>query len=779
MTAILLQRTRLVPKALCLALMVTPLLSPGVRAAAKSQSRSHTHAVIIGSGLRFEASRRSGDFAFFRRGQKMPVLRACMGARVNRGWLYANAYPQHRLTVSKYHDALGSGQKLVIRNFGLANGPELIEQLVLYRDAPYGTLQAQVKNTSGRQIHISSLRVLNSLGHPSLSLGASNDADRILSDSFSENHPMMAIHGLRRRGIPGGLGFAVGSQLVYNRASHASIFFGALTARRLLTVLRLKTARAAGRWGVTAWTADCTGTTAAEIHQSLRHDPALDRVWLRLPLAPNKAIASERLMITAGPGFLSQLQEYGHAVRVYDHARIGGPVLMGWWSWTAYYFGLNQATALTNADWLSRHLRRLGYRYFHIDEGYDYARGQYTRPNTTMFPGGMRRVGRHITRKGLHFGIWTAPFEVSHRAWVFRHHPGWMVHNAQGKPIPLGHVSKGRDQLYALDPTNPEAQRYLYHTYRVITRQWDVRYIKLDFMDDAAIEGYHYRPQTTALQAQRIGLRIIRHAVGPRVVLDKDGSPMLSPVGLVDAGRISVDTGRSFQASRDAATGIASRFYMNRNFFIDDPDAFSVSRELITDRHWHQSKKPLSLSAARVAITLAAVAGGMFEIGDDLPTLGSEPRRLALVENRDLLDMVRLQRAALPLDLMNFHHRNRQPGIFFLREDKRQSMLAVFNWTRRPRLCHLSLAYLSLPVGTYRAYDALRKDRPIRVASRTIDLRLAPRSVRLVKLINAVVPAQPPRVTVRAVGNSRLDQPVRFIARCLPGSVPAVRYPPC
>ena len=27
------------------------------------------------------------------------------------------------------------------------------------------------------------------------------------------------------------------------------------------------------------------------------------------------------------------------------------PPLMGWWSWTAYYFGLNEGAALTNAAW--------------------------------------------------------------------------------------------------------------------------------------------------------------------------------------------------------------------------------------------------------------------------------------------------------------------------------------------------------------------------------------------------------------------------------------------
>ena len=82
-------------------------------------------------------------------------------------------------------------------------------------------------------------------------------------------------------------------------------------------------------------------------------------------------------------------------------------------------------------------------------------------------------------------------------------------------------------------------------------------------------KAFRYRPNTTALEAQRIGLQIIREAVGEDVLLDKDGSPMLNPVGIVDVGRISVDTGHAFLASRDADPGMAARYYMHRNWFIE------------------------------------------------------------------------------------------------------------------------------------------------------------------------------------------------------------------
>ena len=186
---------------------------------------------------------------------------------------------------------------------------------------------------------------------------------------------------------------------------------------------------------------------------------------------------------------------------------------------------------------------------------------------------------------GLKVEVWTAPFEVAERAWIYEHHRDWLVHNAHGEPISIGKAEEVEgENLFVLDVTHPDAQEYLRQTYRTLVRESGACYIKLDFMDNTAIEGYSHRPNTTALEAQRIGLEIIREAVGEDVLLDKDGSPMSNPVGLVDEGRTSQDTGHAFLRSKEAEPGIAARYYMHRNFFIADPDAFTVSRQLIEER---------------------------------------------------------------------------------------------------------------------------------------------------------------------------------------------------
>jgi hypothetical protein len=491
-------------------------------------------------------------------------------------------------------------------------------------------------------------------------------------------------------------------------------------------------------------------------------------------------MVSERLMFEAGPDYHDQLLAYGDAVRRLHHARVSSETPIGWWSWTVYYGAINEGEVLANGDWQAEHLKSLGYKYFQIDEGYQYARGEYTTPNATQFPDGLRFVGHHLTGEGLTFGLWTAPFEVTSRAWIYEHHKDWLVHNAKGDPVPLGDVwDQKTDVLYALDTTHPGAQEYMRQTYRTLVREWGVRFIKLDFMDTTAIEGYHYRPNTTALEAQRIGLQVIRDAVGEEVILDKDGSPMLNPVGLVDTGRISADTGHSFERTKNAASGIAARFYMQRNFFVNDPDAFNVTATHLMENANEQSS--ISLGAAEASIALSAVSGGMYEIGDDMLVLGSEKDRLALVENRELLNMAKVGRASTPLDLMTYEPEDGQPSTFFLREDQRQAVLTVFNWTNTVRSHTLRLADLGLPAGhTFAATDVLNHNETVTLGSGAVRLEnQPPQSVRVIKLIDKSVAAAAPTVTAQVPAAANTGETIilsALSAQAEAGAVPAVAY---
>jgi alpha-galactosidase len=707
-----------------------------------------------------------------------PVLRSRVAAQVDHQWLRSSDYPRHQASESTFEDDLGSGREVTVTCSGLDGKPDLVYVLQLYKQRPYGTVQVKVHNGAGRGATVQAIRSVEAMGEPVINLSGDQSADRVLSDSFSEDWPDLVLYDLG--GAPGGMHRGAGSQLIYNRESKQSLFLGALTSDRFLTVMHLKAEGVGAKTRIASYTVESTGTTEIQKDFDLKDAPADDQVELSLPVKSGEDVASERLLFEAGPDYHKQLLGYGDAVRRLHHARVSSETPIGWWSWTVYYGAINQGEVLANGDWQAEHLKSFGYKYFQIDEGYQYARGEFATPNATQFPDGMRFVGHHLTGEGLTFGLWTAPFEVTTRAWIYEHHKDWLVHNAKGEPIPIGEVwDQKSDVLYALDTTHPEAQAYMRDTYRKLVREWGVRFIKLDFMDTSAIEGYHYRPNTTALEAQRIGLQVIRDAVGDEVILDKDGSPMLNPVGLVDTGRISADTGHSFERTRNAASGIAARFYMQRNFFVNDPDAFNVTATHLMERA--NEKSSISLGAAQASIALSAVSGGMYEIGDDMLVLGSEKDRLALVENRELLNMSKVGRASTPLDLMTYKPEDGQPSIFFLREDQRQAILTVFNWTNTVRSHTLRLADLGLPAAhTFAATDVLDPNETVALGDGAVrlDNQLA-QSARVIKLIDTSVPAAAPTVTAQVPAAAKAGESITLLALSTEvedGGVPAVAY---
>ncbi|MGC1361966.1 MAG: PKD domain-containing protein [Silvibacterium sp.] len=743
--------------------------------------RNHSLAVSLQSGnAGFEVRAASLD---------SPVFAARVGAEVNHQWLWSTDYPTRHIVESTAQDQLGPVHRIEVDLSGAAGKPDLSYALELYDDQPYGDVQVKVRNTGVSAVTVQNIRVMDMVGAPFVNLHGPESADRVLSDSFSEDRPPLRIFDLGKARLYEGedsyadtltdVHFAVGSQLLYNRTSGYSLFLAALTADKWVTLYHLRTQQGAGGDArISSYAVDCSGTTEVMKKESIHDSPTEQQVELSLELAPGTELSSEKVMFAAGRDYHAQLEAYGRAVRELRHALVNRPAPWGWWSWTAYYFGLSEGTARTNAEWLKQNLRSYGFNLFHIDEGYAYADGELTTPNATLFPHGIRQLGYDVSEMGLQFGMWVAPFRVSQRAYVYQQHPEWLVHDAAGKPIQIGFVEGSRDPLFVLDTTNPGAQSYLRETYRTLVQKWNVRYLKADFMDDTAIEGYHYRPNTTAIEAEQIGLRIIRDAIGPDVLLDKDGSPMLPAVGYTDLGRISTDTGHSYAGMREDATGIAARYYMNENFYRADPDAFTVSKQLITDQSWHTSKAPLTQDEAEVSIALAAVAGGMFEIGDDLPTLGTQPERLALIKNPDLLNLVRLGRAMNPVDLMTYRPEDGQPSIFFLREDDRQSMLVVFNWTDTTNSHTLSLRETGFSSkGNVSALDIFNPGRKVKISGDSLQINgQAPHSVRLIRLIDHSVTPQPPAVDIQAPITLQAGQTTQFRALTKAVGVPPLRY---
>ena len=733
---------------------------------------------VRNENLTVTVKQQDGSYEIADTGIGGPVLRSVVGAQVNHHWLKSNEYPKHEVSQASFDDVLGRGRQVTVMSTGFRSQPDIVYTLKLYEGHPFGRIEVEIQNHSGEQVTVESIRSVEALGLPALHLGAEDKSDRILSETFSTDVTTLRIRDLGD--APQGLHRAIWNQLIYNQETQRSFFIGALSAERFATILRLQTDGNKAAPRISSFNVDSTGTTevllTAEVSH-LRVMPEKDRIELSLPAAPGAKIASEPLFFATGNDYHSQLEEYGEAIKRLLTPPVTSDCLLGWFSAKVYDTDITAGYIRSNAQWLSQHLRADGFSCFHIEPGYEYARGEFSTPNAASFPEGVRNISHEIMRLGFHVGGFVTPFEVGRESWVYKNHKDWLVHNAAGEPINIVNRQGG---YFILDVTHPEAQAYFRQTYHTLAKEWGWHTLDVDGMDHNDIEGYHYRPGTTALEHARIALKLIREAAGHDLILIADGAPYLATAGLVEFAHISQDTNHTFAGTKEAAISTAAHYYAHRNFWINHADAFNVQAVPVPmDAVNGKLAAPLTLDEAKASIVMAAVSGGKYDIGDDLLTLGSEPDRLALVTNPDLLQMARLGRAAKPLDLMSYRCEDEQPSIFFLKEDERQSMLAVFNWTDQVRSHVLDFAQLGLRRGhNYRLFDALENDHPLDDATaRGVRLDHQPaRSVKLIKIIDRDQPAAAPTITAEVPEHGQIREDLRFSVQAAESGVPPLGY---
>lgn len=252
------------------------------------------------------------------------------------------------------------------------------------------------------------------------------------------------------------------------------------------------------------------------------------------------------------------------------------PVPTLWCSW--YHYG----TKVTEADILEHareaQERELGVEVIQIDDGYQAGYGDWLLHSDRF--GCVQDLVSRITELGCIAGIWTAPFLVGAASRLAAEHPEWLVADCCGQPVSAG-FNWGQ-ALYALDATHPGAAEFSRQVYRTLA-DWGVGFHKLDFLYAGSLPGCRYA-DVTGVQAYRHGLGLIRDELGAARLLGC-GAPLLPSVGLVDAMRVSCDTGVNWEpgdgdfgapSMRGAIQSGRARAFMQGRFWSNDTDCLLV-----------------------------------------------------------------------------------------------------------------------------------------------------------------------------------------------------------
>lgn len=187
------------------------LLFGGGVAAQQTQPSGQEHA------LQIMVNPADGKYAVAMPGSNSYALRAGVGVEVDGHWLHASDYPRHAVEHSQAQGYLGDATDWQVTYSGLSGQPDLTYHLRAYSSEPFGDIEVTVRNSTGRTIHVESIRSVDANEGAIIVLGGPVIDDRVLSDSFSEDRPGITVRDLADAEQQ--MHRAVGSQLIYNRRS--------------------------------------------------------------------------------------------------------------------------------------------------------------------------------------------------------------------------------------------------------------------------------------------------------------------------------------------------------------------------------------------------------------------------------------------------------------------------------------------------------------------------------------------------------------------------------
>ena len=257
-----------------------------------------------------------------------------------------------------------------------------------------------------------------------------------------------------------------------------------------------------------------------------------------------------------------------------------------WCSWYQYFTAVTEADLVENLQAIDR--LDVAVDVVQLDDGYQAEVGDWL-SLSQRFASLDDLVARIRDGHGRRAGIWVAPFLAAARSRLVADHPDWLVGGAE--PVAAGF--NWNQRLFALDTTHPGAQDYLAEVFgRLVATGID--FFKLDFVYAGALDGRR-AADATALEAYRLGLEVIRQAVGVDAYLLGCGAPLLPSLGLVDAMRVSPDTAPHFEpvdgdlsqpGIRSALSTGAARAFQHGRFWVNDPDCLVARPEVEQRERW-------------------------------------------------------------------------------------------------------------------------------------------------------------------------------------------------
>jgi len=190
------------------------------------------------------------------------------------------------------------------------------------------------------------------------------------------------------------------------------------------------------------------------------------------------------------------------------------------------------------------------------------------------WPRSMEDAAREIFQRGYRAGIWVAPFVVDENSKIFKNNPEWIIRDLNG--IPIRQQNFRDSNLFALDGSHPDVQRYIARVFRTF-RKMGFTFYKTAYLAWGLKDSYNirrYDRNKSSVQILVDVLKIIREEIGAGAYWMASNAPFAPLIGFVDGMRISANVEADWTSG-----GIGNMFqesyncqYFNNVYWQNDPD---------------------------------------------------------------------------------------------------------------------------------------------------------------------------------------------------------------
>ena len=410
-------------------------------------------------------------------------------------------------------------------------------------------------------------------------------------------------------------------------------------------------------------------------------------------LKPGQTIEYEQIVFNIADDWVGILNQFGSAIAVENKiSKVKNVDFKGWATWD--YYGFNFSTEQLKAN--LNEIKKLypASNLFQIDAGWSTARGD----NTTVkenFPGGLKAIADMSKAQGMQPGIWIDGFRADTKSEIFKQHPEYFLRNQDDKVI-IETVKKTNEDwnLVFFDYSHPDARAYMAECIRVIKEKWGIPYFKIDFMryglnqqiknqNPSVKQIKAYDDTITDLERMRLGLKMMRDAIGPDNYLLGCSAVFAPCIGFVDGMRTAGDINPNYVAFSERVLGNAGNFYLNKVFNLDsDYLVFraAADEDVSVSKEKKKFNGSLTLNESKMWADFCSLYSNCRLSSDNLVAL--RPERKALLKaviSYPVMDEI------IPLDMWQ-HAQNKLDGFELLLSRKgKEVYLGIFNWEDNPK----------------------------------------------------------------------------------------------